>query len=108
MNVKDVMTSDPRACSPSDSLQAVAQVMREEDTGFVPIVDNGRLVGAVTDRDIVIRGVAAGMPPTEAVRAVITTDIHAITPDLSDKEAARLMGEHQVRRLPVGENGRLV
>lgn len=108
MNVKDVMTSNPRACSPADSLQAVAQVMREEDTGFVPIVDNGRLVGAVTDRDIVIRGVAAGMPPTEPVRGVITTDIHAITPDVNAKEAARLMGEHQVRRLPVVENGRLV
>lgn len=108
MNVRDVMTADPRACSPSDSLQSLAQVMSEEDTGFVPIVEGGRLVGTVTDRDIVVRGVAKGMPSGETARGVMTTDVLTIAPDDSTKDAARIMGEHQVRRLPVVQDGRLV
>jgi CBS domain-containing protein len=109
MNVRDVMTSSPRTCAPSDSLQSVAQVMRAEDTGVVPVVENGKLFGLVTDRDIVVRGVAEGMPPTEPVRRVCSVaDIITATPDMSTKDAERLMSEHQVRRLPVVENGRLV
>jgi CBS domain-containing protein len=108
MNVRDVMTPDPRTVTPNDSIQAAAQIMREEDTGIVPVVENGRLAGVVTDRDIVTRAVARGMPPTERVGQVATAVIEAVTPDVSTREAARIMGEHQVRRLPVVENGRLV
>jgi CBS domain-containing protein len=108
MNIREVMTSDPRTVGPEDSLQAAAQVMREEDTGVVPVVENGRLVGLVTDRDIVVRAVAQGMPPTERVGLIATKEIEAVTPDLSTKDAARIMAEHQVRRLPVVEEGRLV
>jgi CBS domain-containing protein len=108
MIVRDVMTANPRTVGPTDSLQAAAQVMREEDTGIVPVVENGRLLGVVTDRDIVLRAVAQGMPPTERVGPLATTEIEAVTPDASTKEAAALMAEHQIRRLPVVENGRLV
>jgi CBS domain-containing protein len=108
MNIRDVMTPDPRTVSPNDSIQAVAQIMREEDAGIVPVVENGRLVGLVTDRDIVVRAVAQGMPPTERVGQIATTEIEAVTPDTSTKEATRIMSEHQVRRLPVVENDRLV
>jgi CBS domain-containing protein len=108
MNVRDVMTPNPHTVSPNDSIQAAAQVMREEDAGIVPVVENGRLVGVVTDRDIVIRAVAQGMPPTEKVAQVASKEIEAVTPDVSTKEAARIMSEHQVRRLPVVEDGRLV
>jgi CBS domain-containing protein len=108
MNVRDVMTPDPRTVTPNDSIQAAAQIMREEDTGIVPVVEKGRLAGVVTDRDIVLRAVARGMPPTERVGRLATADIEAVTPDISTREAARIMGEHQVRRLPVVENGRLV
>jgi CBS domain-containing protein len=108
MNVRDVMTPNPRTVSPNESLQAAAQIMREEDTGVVPVVENGRLVGLVTDRDMVVRAVAHGMPPTERVGQIATKEIEAVTPDISTKEAARIMAEHQVRRLPVVENGRLV
>ena len=108
MNIRDVMTPDPRTVSPNDSIQAAAQIMREEDAGIVPVVENGRLVGVVTDRDIVIRAVAQGMPPSEKVGQVATPEIEAVTPDVSTKEAARIMSEHQVRRLPVVEDGRLV
>ena len=108
MNVKDVMTPNPRVVQPTESIQAAAMIMRNEDAGVVPVVDGDRLVGIVTDRDIVIRAVAQGMGPHEPVRAVITPDLVVATPDMSTREAEKLMAEHQVRRLPVVDGDRLV
>jgi CBS domain-containing protein len=108
MNIRDVMTSNPRTVSPGDSIQAAALIMREEDTGVVPIVENGKPVGLITDRDIVIRAVADGSASNKAVREIATGNVVCVTPDMSTKEAERLMGEHQIRRLPVVENDRLV
>lgn len=109
MNVREVMTPDPRSMLPSDSIQSAAKIMREEDTGVVPVVElGGLLIGVVTDRDIVVRSVADGDSPSGLVREVLTTDLVVATPDMSTKDAAKLMGEHQVRRLPVVDNGRLV
>ena len=107
MNIRDVMTSNPRTVSPDESIQNAARIMREEDTGAVPVVDKGRPVGIVTDRDIVIRAVAEGQL-NRPVREVVSGDVVTASPDMSTKEAARLMSEHQVRRLPVVENERLV
>ena len=107
MNVRDVMTSNPRTVSPSDSIQVAARIMKEEDCGVVPVVDNGRPVGIVTDRDIVIRAVADGRGD-RAVREIATMDLVFVKPDTSTRDAAKLMGERQVRRLPVVENDRLV
>jgi CBS domain-containing protein len=108
MIVRDIMTANPRTVSPTDSLQAAAQVMREEDTGAVPVVAEGRLVGLVTDRDIVLRGVAQGMASGVPVGPIASKDIETVTPETSTKEAAAIMAEHQIRRLPVVEDGRLV
>jgi CBS domain-containing protein len=107
MNIRDVMTSNPRTVSPADSIQNAARIMRDEDTGVVPVVDNGRPVGIVTDRDIVVRAVADG-ELNRPVRDVVSGDVVTARPDMSTKEAAQLMSEHQVRRLPVVENDRLV
>lgn len=107
MNIRDVMTSNPRTVAPQDSIQNVARIMREEDTGAVPVVDNGRPVGIVTDRDIVVRAVAEGHLDRR-VSDIVSQDIVTVRPDMSTKEAAQLMSEHQVRRLPVVENDRLV
>ena len=107
MNVRDVMTSNPRTVSPNDSIQVAARIMREEDCGVVPVVDNGRPVGIVTDRDIVIRAVADGLGD-KAVREIATTDLVFVKPDASTKEAEKLMSQRQIRRLPVVENDRLV
>jgi CBS domain-containing protein len=107
MNVRDVMTSNPRTVSPGDSIQVAARIMKEEDVGVVPIVENGRTVGIVTDRDIVIRAVAEG-GSDRAVREIATTDLVFVKPDSSTREAEKLMSERQIRRLPVVENGRLV
>lgn len=107
MNVRDVMTSNPRTVSPGDSIQVAARIMKEEDVGVVPVVENGRTVGIVTDRDIVIRAVAEG-GSDRAVREIATTDLVFVKPDSSTREAEKLMSDRQVRRLPVVENGRLV
>jgi CBS domain-containing protein len=107
MNIRDVMTSNPRTVSPQDSIQNAARIMRDEDTGAVPVVDNGRPVGIVTDRDIVIRAVADGQLD-RPVREIVTGQVVSAAPDMSTKEAAQLMSEHQIRRLPVVENERLV
>ena len=109
MNIRDVMTPNPRTVSPADSIQSAACIMRDEDTGVVPIVDNGRAVGVVTDRDIVVRGIADGSDP-HAIRLgdIASRDVVTVRPDDDLDEALRLMAQHQVRRLPVVEDGQLV
>jgi CBS domain-containing protein len=108
MNIREVMTSNPRSVSPHDSIQNAARIMRDEDAGAVPVVDNGRAVGIVTDRDIVVRVVAEGGQLSGPVRDIVTGGLVAASPDMSTREAAALMSEHQIRRLPVVENDRLV
>ena len=108
MNIRDVMTPNPRTVSPQDSIQNVARIMRDEDTGVVPVVDNGKPVGIITDRDIVVRAVAEGGQLNRPVRDIVTSELIAATPDMSMSEATELMSAHQVRRLPVVENNRLV
>ena len=108
MNIRDVMTHNPRTVSPQDSIQNAARIMRDEDTGIVPVVDNGKPVGVITDRDIVVRAVAEGGQLNRPVRDIVTNELVAATPDMSVSEATELMSAHQVRRLPVVENNRLV
>ena len=108
MNVRDVMTTNPRCVSPNDSIQIAARIMKEEDTGVVPIVENGRPVGVITDRDIVIRAVADGSQANKPVREIASGDLVCATPDMSTREATRIMSERQIRRLPVVEGDRLV
>ena len=108
MNIRDVMTPNPKTISANDSIQNAARIMREADTGAVPVVDNGRPVGIVTDRDIVVRAVADGGQLNRPVRDIVTGSVVCATPDMSTREASELMSEHQIRRLPVVENERLV
>ena len=108
MNIRDVMTPNPRTVSLQDSIQNAARIMRDEDTGIVPVVDNGKPVGVITDRDIVVRAVAEGGQLNRPVRDIVTNELVAATPDMSVSEATELMSAHQVRRLPVVENNRLV
>jgi CBS domain-containing protein len=101
-NVRDVMTTRPRAVSADTPLSQVADLMATEDVGAVPIVDGDRLIGMVTDRDIVVRVVAKGKDP-RGMRAVEASSQELVTvgPDQDLDEALRLMASHQVRRLPV-------
>jgi CBS domain-containing protein len=107
MKVREVMTPNPRTVSPNDTIQRAAAIMKEADTGFVPVVENGRPVGVVTDRDIVLRAVAAGNC-AGPVRDVATGDVVTVSPDASTKDVERIMSERQVRRVAVVDNGQLV
>ena len=108
MKIRDVMTPNPKTVSPNDTIQTAAQVMQAEDTGAVPVVNNGQVLAVVTDRDIVVRVVAEGGSFSSPVGAIATKSVVCATPDMSTREASDLMSEHQIRRLPVVENERLV
>jgi CBS domain-containing protein len=108
-SIKEVMTRDVRACEPSATVAEAAKVMAQEDVGPVPIVEDGRLAGIVTDRDIVVRVVAEGRDPnTTTVREIASTKLVTVSPDDDLDEALKLLAERQVRRLPVVEGDRLV
>jgi CBS domain-containing protein len=89
-------------------LREVAAMMRDGDMGSIPVVEGGKLVGIVTDRDIVIRSIADGNDASTPVGDAMTTEIFSVRPDDFAFEAIRLMGDKQVRRIPVlDENGGL-
>ena len=108
--VSEVMTSKVCAIDADRPVAYAAKMMRDEDVGLAPIVEGDRLVGTLTDRDVVIRVVAEGRDPESTlVREVASTDLVTVDPQQDLDEALRLMAEHQVRRLPVvEEDGRLV
>jgi len=109
MNVRDAMTQDPRSIGPSVSVVEAARLMREGDIGSLPITDDEKLVGMITDRDITTRVVAEAADPNQtAVGDVYSRDLISVEPDEDLEDALGLMARHQVRRLPVVENGRLV
>lgn len=102
MNISQVMTPAVKIISPTDSLQSAPLQMRENDFGLLPVEDDDRLIGMLTDRDITIRTVAEGLSPAETeVQEVMTTEVEFIFDDYPVEEAARYMSELQVRRLPV-------
>ena len=107
--IRDIMTNDVAALSPSNTIAEVAQQMRMLNIGSIPLVQSERLVGVITDRDIVLRVVADGLDPhQERAELHMSRDPITVTPDTSTDEAARIMARAQVRRLPVVEDGRLV
>ena len=109
MNVRDIMTAEVVVASPDDDLMRAAQLMESNDFGSLPIGEDGRLIGMLTDRDITVRGVARGLGPDAKVREVMTTDIECVRDTDSVAEAAARMEDMQIRRLPVvDENDKLV
>jgi CBS domain-containing protein len=103
------MTADPRTVSPSDTIVDAARQMRDADVGAILVADGGRLVGILTDRDIVVRVVAeGGDPSTTTVADVMTPDPAALTPDSNVEDAIRIVREQDVRRIPVVRDGRPV
>ena len=105
MNIRDLMTSDLKTVAPSDSVQQAASFMLSADTGSIPVVEDERLVGMVTDRDIAVRAVAEGRGPDCEVGDVMSTDL-VYARDSDDVLAiAQRMHDKQVRRLPVLDAG---
>ena len=108
-SVRDTMTENPRSIDAAASVVEAAQLMREQHIGSLPITDDDQLVGMITDRDITMRVVAeAADRMTTSVGDVSSRDLITVEPDRDLDEALQLMARHQVRRLPVVENGRLV
>lgn len=100
---REIMTANVTTATREMTLREVARLLREGDMGSVPVVQGGRLVGIVTDRDIVVRAIAEGKGPETPVAEAMTTEIFSVRPDDFAFEAVRLMGDKQVRRIPVVE-----
>jgi CBS domain-containing protein len=106
--IRDIMTDDIECCTLLDNVYEVAVKMKELNVGAIPIVDNEKLIGMITDRDIVIRGIAEKHPPSSKVEDIMSDNLITISPEATSREAVQLMAEHQIRRLPVVENGKLI
>lgn len=102
MKVSDAMTRDVRVASPSETIRQAAQIMAEIDAGILPVGENDRLVGMITDRDIAVRAVAAGKPPDTPIRDVMSSDdVCYCFEDQEIGDVASNMADIKVRRLPV-------
>jgi CBS domain-containing protein len=102
MKVKDIMTKEVEILHTDDSWKEAAQKMRVRNTGFLPVFDGDRLVGVLTDRDIVLRSTAEGTNPNTSIgRDWITSPVVYCFDDQDVEEAAKLMEEHQIRRVTV-------
>ncbi|WP_203340011.1 CBS domain-containing protein [Planococcus beijingensis] len=108
MKITDIMTTEVETCAPEMSIQEIASKMLELDVGSIPISDGKRLLGIVTDRDIVIRGIASQISLDSPVSQILTSEMVTGTKDMSIEDAADLMTKHQIRRLPIVENDQLV
>lgn len=108
MVCRDIMTGSVKTATRETTLRDAAAMMRDGDMGSVPVIDGGKLVGIVTDRDIVVRAIAEGKGPETPVSEAMTAEIFSVKPDDFAFEAIRLMGDKQVRRIPVvNEDGSL-
>ena len=109
MKIREVMSGNVVRIHPEESVEVAARTLAQFNIGALPVcAQNGNLLGVVTDRDLVIRCLAAGkMPAQTKVREVMTNRVHTVAPDTETGVAAHLMGRQQVRRLAVTENGRL-
>jgi CBS domain-containing protein len=112
MRVKHVMTKDPSSCVPSDSAQHAARIMRNQDAGIVPVIDNElsrKVVGVVTDRDLCMNIVAEGRTHAVSVEECMTTKVVICSPNDSIDKATELMRDNQIRRVTVvNESGQLL
>lgn len=109
MNVGDMMSTDLVTCSPNETLAQVARKLQQEDIGSCPVIDDDKLVGIVTDRDITVRAVAKGLDVNDTkVSDVMTTNLINCGASSSLEDAARLMADNQVRRLLIVEDDKLV
>ncbi len=102
MKVCEILTPDPQCVSPDTTLTTAAQKMKSLNVGLLPICQNDRLVGTVTDRDIVVRAIATGANPnTSTIRDVMSSEVIYCFEDEEVENAAQLMEQRQIRRLPV-------
>ena len=106
--IKDIMTKEVETCTLLDNVYEVALKMKEHNIGSIPIVDGEKIVGVMTDRDIVLRCIAEKHPASSKVEDIMSTHLIVAGPETSADEAAHIMAENQIRRLPVVVGERLV
>ena len=101
-HIRDVMTPNPECVSEKDSIRDVARIMKDQDTGVVPVVDGKRIIGLITDRDIVVRGLAEGKNLENVrVNELMTKSVRSVREDASVDEVLSMMGNAEIRRVPV-------
>lgn len=101
MKVEDIMTRAVHSVKPGDSIAQAARSMAENDVGMLPVIDGTDLLGIVTDRDLAVRALAAGIDPNSPIRRIMSEDVATCSPDDDVEEALETMANEQVRRLPV-------
>lgn len=109
MKVREKMSKSVGYVKPTNTVVEAAQVMQKLNVGSVPVFDQNKVVGVVTDRDIVVRNVAHGKVPQDTkVQDVMTSQVTTVTPDMDVEEVSKIMAQQQIRRVPVVENNQLV
>ena len=104
-HVRDVMTSNPECVTDKDSIHDVARIMKDQDTGVVPVVDGKKIIGMITDRDIVVRGLAEGKDLGNArVNEFMTKSVRSVREDATVDEALNMMSSAEIRRVAVVNN----
>ena len=108
MKVKDIMTNHICCVSPDMTLENTSKIMCGADVGVVPVCGIDGMIGIVTDRDIITRGISKGFSPNEKIEKVMTKTVISVTPDTEIKDAVQLMSDKQIRRLPVISGNEIV
>jgi CBS domain-containing protein len=107
-NLSEIMSKDIVTIDSEQSIQEAASLMKSHDIGSIPVVKNGELVGIITDRDITLRSTASGKDSHVSVEECMSTNLTVASPTTDPHEAAHMMAQHQIRRLPVVDNGQIV
>ncbi len=107
-NLSQLMSKDVISVNPQQSIHEAAALMKEHNVGSIPVVENGQLRGIITDRDITLRSTAEGSSSDVPVQDCMSTNLTVASSTMDAHEAAQLMSQHQIRRLPVVDNGQLV
>lgn len=110
MELRDVMTTQVAVVGPDNTVMDACKLMQIHNVGALPVCQqDGKVVGILTDRDIVVRNIAnGGDPKTTPVRTIMTREVVCASPGMEVEEAAELMSQHKIRRLPVVQNDRLI
>jgi CBS domain-containing protein len=107
--VRDVMTKDVKVCKPHDSVKIAAQMMRDINCGSIPVCEGKKVIGMITDRDIVLKCVAVGKDSNSVhCHDCMSTEVITCSPETDVHECARMMADHQIRRIPVVQNGEMI
>jgi CBS domain-containing protein len=108
MKIRDIMTKDIATLRSDDTIERAARLMRQYDVGSIPVCTDDKIIGIVTDRDIAVRSVAPGQIDRQRVSDVMSTNLVVGNPDMDVQDAASIMSDRQIRRLPIVENNKLV